>query len=447
VQLRLIPLPGVSCEMLNIYEAAQDGTWRLPDLVFDGEAWAALRLHVKANTLPAVGEALSLLQVSVSYRDMDGKECHIPESWLSMPVLNEEEFQKIGKDENALRRVKEAEAAKLQEFASRAAKRGDWNQVIGLLGQARDLAKHSPWLSDIVSNLEQLAAQRNDALFSKEARYSGTSMSSRVRSKMEFLATFDESSVPSHLQRKVHQGASGHYGQQATGKTYNLDLFDNHPVAIIDGQRVLLDTGSPVSIGNGSQLEIAGRPFTFHPQMGITTDKLSQWVNTRIDALLGTDVISQFVVTLDWWGGTVSFFSQGSGSPQGVELRTDLFMGTPVLQFGVAGAATRALFDTGAKLCYMPKSAAMNLKPINHVSDFHPMAGAFETDVYEANVEIKGKTFVANFGVLPDSLASILSGTTGIEWIIGTDLLRQGVISFDLKRPRITAVWKVAQVQ
>jgi hypothetical protein len=74
-----------------------------------------------------------------------------------------------------------------------------------------------------------------------------------------------------------------------------------------------------------------------------------------------------------------------------------------------------------------------------------PNAGTFETDVYELNVEIAGRSFLANFGVLPGSIASILSGTAGVEWIIGTDLLRQGVITFDLQRPRISAVWKAAQ--
>ena len=70
------------------------------------------------------------------------------------------------------------------------------------------------------------------------------------------------------------------------------------------------------------------------------------------------------------------------------------------------------------------------------------MIGPFETDVYELEIEIAGRSFVANCGVLPDSMTTLLSGMIGIEWIIGTDLLRQGAISLYLRSGRIGAAWK-----
>ncbi len=63
---------------------------------------------------------------------------------------------------------------------------------------------------------------------------------------------------------------------RSSEKKHQLDLFDNYPVALIDGKRVLQDTGSPFSIGNGDRFEIAGQPFRFQGEMGVTTDKLSQ---------------------------------------------------------------------------------------------------------------------------------------------------------------------------
>jgi hypothetical protein len=69
------------------------------------------------------------------------------------------------------------------------------------------------------------------------------------------------------------------------------------------------------------------------------------------------------------------------------------------------------------------------------------MTGPFETDVYEVKVEIAGHPFIANCGVLPKSLASMVGGMTGIDWIIGTDLLRQGAIGLDLRHNRVTASW------
>ena len=117
-------------------------------------------------------------------------------------------------------------------------------------------------------------------------------------------------------------------------------------------------------------------------------------------------------------------------------------MGTPVLKFRTSTGKTKALFDTGAKLCYMPRSAVAELSPVNHVTDFHVMTGPFETDVYEVNVEIAKHSFIANCGVLPEALASLVEKATGIEWIIGTDLLRQGEIGLDLRHNHVTASWQ-----
>lgn len=208
VRLSVSTLPGVGCELLNIYETAKNGTWRLPDLVYDGEAWAALRLKIDATALPAAGEQLAFMQASVTFRNLEGTEENVPEQWLTLPIVSEEDFQRVAGDEDVIRRVKEAEAATLQEFAGLAARKGDWNGVERFLADARRLAADSPWLSEVVSNLERLAARRDEVLFSKEARYSSGSMSARVRHKMEAAGLSDEDALPSYLQRKVRQGTA-----------------------------------------------------------------------------------------------------------------------------------------------------------------------------------------------------------------------------------------------
>jgi Ca-activated chloride channel family protein len=443
VRLFLSPLPGVRCEMLNLYEAAKDGSWRLPDLAFDGEAWAAVRLHVESASLPVAGETLALLQANVAYLDLEGAGCQIPEVWLTLPVLVKERFLEVAESQDVVRRVIEAEAAKLQELAGQAAKRGDWKDVKAILNKVREMARHSPWLAEVVENLEQLAQKQDKVLFSKEARYVATSMSSRQRPKKEFDAHFDALAAPAYLQQRVRQGASGQTASQAGEESYWLDQFDNYPVALIDGKRVLLDTGSPFSVGDGDRFQVAGQPFRFQGQMGVTTDKLSLWMNTRIDALLGSDVLSKFVVAIDWWRGTVTFSPRGSDLT-GEDLPVEQLMGTPVLRFKTATGMSKALFDTGAKLCFMPRGAVAGQVAVNHVKDFHVMTGPFETDVYEVELEIAGHSFIVNCGVLPASLATMVSGITGIEWIIGTDLLRQGAIGLDLRHNRVTAAWKVA---
>lgn len=213
VRLLLSPMPGVKMQMLNPYEAGENNSWRLPDLAYDGEAWAAVRLTLDAGSIPGVSETLALLQGSVSYVDLESNAAQIPEAWLTLPVVSQDRYLAIPKDEKVIRRVSEAEAASLQELASRAARQGDWRTVKELLAKARAMAKHSPWLAEVVESLEKLANQEDIVLFSKEASFASANMSSRLRAKSEFLADHDENALPMHLQRRVRQGGSGHFGQ------------------------------------------------------------------------------------------------------------------------------------------------------------------------------------------------------------------------------------------
>jgi Ca-activated chloride channel homolog len=440
VRLTLTPLPGIRCEMLNLYEKGKDGSWRLPDLAHDGELWAAARLYVENSTMPAAGETLTLLQANAAYADLGGKERAIPEIWLTLPVLENDKFLTLATNKDAARRVTEAEASQMQQLASRAAREGDWAEVRKLLARAREMAKDSPWLGEIVENLEGLAAQRDRGLFSKEAHFAATNMSTRQRSKREFAPDFNEGSAPAFLRRMTHQGRTGHFGSDGDAESYELHPFDNYAVALIKGKRILIDTGSPLSIGDRTSLDIAGKTFNLRSQMGVTPEKLSLWMNTPIDGLLGSDTLSDFVVTLDWWQSRLTF-SPGGTRLQGEQLPVELLMGTPVLQFRASGVATKGIFDTGAKISYMPKRAIGDRSPVRRTNDFHLSTGLFETDVYELQIEMAGHSFRAECGILPDRLATTVRSLTGLEWIIGTDLLRQGKIGVDLRNQHVTAEW------
>jgi Ca-activated chloride channel family protein len=443
VHLSLTPVSGASIEVLNPYEIVNANCWRLPDLAYDGECWAVVRVSLDAENAPTDEETLALLQASVTYNELDGKQHELPEVWLTLPFVDGITYDGIQADEKIYARIIEADAARLQERARTAARNGDWYTVKTLLQEVRKMAEHSPWLNQIVKTLEELAAREDYIAFSKQAQYSARGLSGRMRSKKEFDTDFNEDSMPLYLQKKIHHGRTGHFGSgfAKTKMDCFLEQFDNYPVAVIDGKRILLDTGSPFSIGNGATLDILGQRFTPGSALGMTTDKLSMWMKTEIDALLGCDILSQFVVSIDWWQSTLTFAARGT-SFAGTELSAELLMGTPVLEFGSPNGRTRGIFDTGAKLCYVPWNATTNKTPINHTHDFLPGFGTFESDVYELQFEFARHSFLANCGILPDSAAKMLHGMTGIEWVIGTDLLRQGIIGIDLDIGRITAEWK-----
>jgi hypothetical protein len=97
-------------------------------------------------------------------------------------------------------------AAALQDAARAAALDGDWTRVDHLLAEARQLAAASPWVGELVRILEDLAAQREAGLFSKQARYAAHSMGQRLVSKRELAGLAEEADAPDWLRRKVEQG-------------------------------------------------------------------------------------------------------------------------------------------------------------------------------------------------------------------------------------------------
>ena len=104
------------------------------------------------------------------------------------------------------KRIAEIEAARIQDQAKNAARRGDWGKVQRLLKKAKENAQDNEWLEKTVTTLESLAALRDSRRFSKESSYSSAKMSSRLSALNE--QSNDDESIPSFLRRKWRQGKS-----------------------------------------------------------------------------------------------------------------------------------------------------------------------------------------------------------------------------------------------
>ena len=96
-------------------------------------------------------------------------------------------------------------------------------------------------------------------------------------------------------------------------------------------------------------------------------------------------------------------FSHGSLGCDGVSLRTPLQLDVPTAEVRIGARHGIAFLDTGARLSYMDP-AAVTGRPVGREKDFLPMFGEFETDVYEAEIELAGLQLRARFGLLPTPL-------------------------------------------
>ncbi len=209
IRLSLSSPEAMSVDILNQFPRDAGGYVRLPDLAFEGEAWALARVMVP-KALAGNGDGTSathVLTVAATFQDLVGDVHELRSATLGLPSLPSSAWNAVVDDELVARRVSELEAAAIQDQAQRAARDGDWSEVRRRLTQARTNAKDNEWLTEVSNKLEALADQEDEMMFAKEARYSSHRMRSRLAMSVE-PGAFDEA-VPSYLRRKAEQGKAG----------------------------------------------------------------------------------------------------------------------------------------------------------------------------------------------------------------------------------------------
>jgi Ca-activated chloride channel family protein len=184
------------------------GAFRLPDLAYEGEAWAVVRVTIpKSQAGDGNGTSLTnVMSVSATFTDLEGEVHEVELEELKLPSLTAAAWNAVIEDELVARRASELESAKLQDEAQVAARRGDWREVRRLLAEARRNAEDNEWLTKVADKLEVLARKEDEMMFSKETRYSSHRMRSRLAMSSEVNSLSD--AAPSYLRRKTEQGKS-----------------------------------------------------------------------------------------------------------------------------------------------------------------------------------------------------------------------------------------------
>lgn len=212
-----------------------------------------------------------------------------------------------------------------------------------------------------------------------------------------------------------------------------LQLRDGHLFAEIDGDPWLLDTGAPSSFGASPALRVCGVEFRLpSAYLGLTADALAGFVGGPCAGLIGGDVLGSLDLILDVPGGTLGV-SRDELVHDGRVVRTDPFMGIPIVTATVGGEDHRMFFDTGAQVSYLQDEALARHPGAGRVADFYPGFGRFETDTHELPVTLGGVAFRVRCGTLPGLLGMTLmmASATGI---LGNEILRGRVAGYFPRR-------------
>ncbi len=224
---------------------------------------------------------------------------------------------------------------------------------------------------------------------------------------------------------------------------YSLEEIDNHIIAVIGGKRALIDTGSPISIGDSPEIVILGQSYSLEKKLlDLDVKQIGELAKIDINVLLGMDILSKFIFYISpGLRGMIcsEFFINFTDKMQDVPVA---YSGTiPVLDVTVEGVNLKMLFDTGAKLSYLNRGFFSDGKVLGVKEDFYPGVGEFSTAVYNIPLEIRGNKLDFVCGDPPEWLQKNLYSLK-CNGILGADILRYFNIQFNFKNNRIWLVEK-----
>jgi hypothetical protein len=206
--------------------------------------------------------------------------------------------------------------------------------------------------------------------------------------------------------------------------SYPLIEHDGHYIVDTGTHRWLLDTGSPVSVGTGNiRLGTTGVRLRDN-FMGLTIEWLQEMVGTHFDALVGMDALRCKRFMIDVANEQVHF---GIWRHQITGLQHNFYteMGLPVLDIKMDGDYCPMVFDTGAKISYLPEHMLEYQEQLEDIDDFYPGLGRFKAEVYETELDLGEGDCVTEAAVLPEQLSTLLD-LLGVLGILGNNTWNYG---------------------
>ena len=170
---------------------------------------------------------------------------------------------------------------------------------------------------------------------------------------------------------------------------YSYELVNNHYVVEIDGQKFLIDTGSPFSFWISKPIKkilINNRIYPLRDMpSNFDIEETNNLVGEEINGFIGMDIISNTGLTI-YKNDLLDFdITEINGKelpmrnhfPLMVDVSCNLYTG-------------KFIIDTGAKYGYGVSGLFYNYSPIDHVKDYNPTLHKLESDLYHLDIVIGG---------------------------------------------------------
>ncbi len=196
-------------------------------------------------------------------------------------------------------------------------------------------------------------------------------------------------------------------------------LYDNttgHIITEFEGKRMLVDTGAAKSF--------------YDEYQGVHVENLSNMVGTSLDGVLGMDMLKGKVLSL-----TRDTIQLNGTAPETTGARLNYVSGVPCVDIKINEIPCRAMIKTGATTSYISDSLLLRDKHTRFVDDIHPVYGKFRVRMFVNYFSVSNKNYFTDAAELPCEFA--LLSSTGIDAIIGTDLLNRFDLVMDFSADRL----------
>ena len=188
---------------------------------------------------------------------------------------------------------------------------------------------------------------------------------------------------------------------------YNYIFENGHCVIDIDGEKWLLDTGSPATFcfdGSKSKITIDGINYQLTHNPGFNVDNVMRVVGIELKGMIGFDLLSQTSFAL-YKNNTMEFkvdekalekLSSINSIP--LSINKNVILGEATIE----DKKVRVLYDTGAHISYL-KPGILNRSVINNVTDYDYSGNVIKSDVVMTITRIGAATLKLSFAVPIDN--------------------------------------------
>ena len=201
--------------------------------------------------------------------------------------------------------------------------------------------------------------------------------------------------------------------------------------------RLIIDTGSPVSLGPDITVKILGNAVQLVSSFGsYTWASIQQALTFEAVGLIGVDAFSDSILGFDVGNKTLAKIdAEITGNDEA------FVMGSPVIECQVGEEKLKCLLDTGAGLSYLRDAqVALSGQSLGMRRDFHPILGQFDVETVACSV-IAGQHLITEvFGIATESLMPLMESAQ-IDGILGTSFFQKGVIEIDFSNEVVGATF------